>query len=125
MIVGNEQRRHPRLRCFGSAEVYFTVSGVPCEAKIINLSLEGCLAVLETPQVMHKDALVEIVFSVNQLPFRVRGQIKAVRSSTEVGFLFPALSKRARVRLGDLIEELRENRKTNGIELAAVVPQAS
>ena len=125
MIVGNEQRRHPRLRCFGAAEVYFTVNGVPCRAKVVNLSLEGCLAILETPQTMKQDAMVEIVFSVNQLPFRVRGQIKAVRSSTEVGFLFPALSKRARVRLEDLIEELRESRRPNGIELASLERYAS
>ncbi len=126
MIMSEEQRRHPRLRCFGSGEVYFEVNGVPCPAKVLNLSLEGCLLILQAPDqepwmepltVAH-DQFVEIVFSVNQLPFRVRGQIKAVRPDQQLGLRFPALGRRTRVRLEDLIEELKATRrKSGGIEL--------
>lgn len=128
MIMSEEQRRHPRLRCFGSGEVYFEVNGVPCPAKVLNLSLEGCLLILQAPEhqpwmepltVAH-DQFVEIVFSVNQLPFRVRGQIKAVRPDQQLGLRFPALGRRTRVRLEDLIEELKETRRSSGgIELSS------
>ena len=122
MIVSEEQRRHPRLRCFGSGEVYFEVNGVPCPAKVLNLSLEGCLLILQAPEqepwmeplTVALDQSVEILFSVNQLPFRVRGQVKAIRPNQELGLQFPALSRRTRIRLEDLIEELRESRRSSG-----------
>ncbi len=122
MIARQEQRRYPRLRCFGSAEVYFQIHGVPCMAKVLNLSLEGCLLILQepaanrldTPEEIAQDQLVEILFSVNQLPFRVRGQVKVIRPNRELGLLFPALGRRTRTRLEDLIEELRENRRSSG-----------
>ncbi len=126
MIVSEEQRRHPRLRCFGSGEVHFEVNGVPCPAKVLNLSLEGCLLILQAPDqqpwmeplTVAPDQFVEILFSVNQLPFRVRGQVKVIRPNQELGLQFPALGHRTRTRLEDLIEELREScRRIGGIEV--------
>lgn len=126
MIVSREQRRYPRLRCFGSAQVFFQIHGTACPAKVLNLSLEGCLLIfgepLPEPQAVAVDQTVEILFSVNQLPFRVRGQVKAIRPNQELGLLFPALGRRTRMRLGDLIEELRESRRSSGgIEVVSVL----
>ena len=65
--------------------------------------------VLQKPQILEQDALVELTFHINHLPFRVRGQVKAVRSDTRIGFEFPQLSKRVRTQLEDLVDELIGN----------------
>jgi hypothetical protein len=66
--------------------------------------------VLEEPMVLHADTVVELSFSVKQLPFRVRAQVKVKRSETTIGFQFLEISRRARGQLGELIEELGEKR---------------
>lgn len=114
-MTGLEQRRHRRLRCSGSAEVFLAATGTPCPARVVNLSRSGCLLILRSPQPLARDARVEIAFTVNQLPFRVLGEVKAVRSDREFGLYFPALSRRAEMRLEDLVEELAEmGRKGKG-----------
>jgi hypothetical protein len=75
-------------------------------AKILNLSAEGCLLELKVPPDLVPDTIVEITFTVNKLPFRVRGRVKAVQSATKVGFHFFALSQRVRLQLQDMVEEL-------------------
>ena len=54
-------------------------------------------------------AAVELAFTVNGLTFRVRAQVKAVRSETSVGVFFVQLSERVNALLEDLIEELTAN----------------
>ncbi len=117
MIMGTELRRHRRLRCSGAAEVYLTADSAPCPARVVNLSRTGCLLVLRGPQPLAHEARVELAFTVNGLPFRVMGLVKAVRSDREFGLHFPALSQRAQMRLEDLVEELSATRRSGGIEL--------
>jgi len=81
---------------------------MPCPGKIINLSLGGCLVALEAPQELVMDEIVELIFSVNQMPFHVRGTVRSIRSETLIGFQFSHLSNRVRERLEDLIKELIE-----------------
>jgi len=61
---------------------------------------------------------VELIFDVNHLPFRVRGQVKAIRSGRKIGFEFPPMRERAQRDLRDLIEELKENASTHSAGLA-------
>jgi c-di-GMP-binding flagellar brake protein YcgR len=103
-----QRRRHARLECSGSARVYLLDEGLELPGKIMDLSLEGCLVVLQKPMALREDAVVEINFSVKQLPFRVRAQVKVRRSQTTVGFQFLKISLRGRRQLGELIEELGE-----------------
>ncbi len=97
------------MTCAGAAEIVFVADAPSCPAKVSNLSVEGCLLVAERPVDLFKEALVELAFTVNQLPFRVRAQVKAVRSETEYGFQFVLLSDRSKRRLEELMEELREH----------------
>jgi len=78
-----------------------------CRARIVDLSVEGCLLVLLEPQILREDTLVELTFCVNNLPFRVRAQAKSIRTDAKIGFQFPHLSERVRLQLEDLIEELK------------------
>jgi c-di-GMP-binding flagellar brake protein YcgR len=104
-----EQRRYPRVGCTGSAAIQVTPEEPPCPARIVDLSAGGCLMVLRQPKRLRQDELVELAFDVNHLPFRVRGQVRAVRSDTTIGFQFPQLSARVRRQLEDLIQELMDN----------------
>jgi len=104
-----EQRRYPRLECAGPAGVQIAAGEEFNPATIANLSTGGCLMVLRRPQRISQDKLVELTFEINHLPFRVRGQVRAIRSNTTIGFQFPLLSERVRKQLEDLMKELMEN----------------
>ena len=104
-----ERRQAPRLECTGPATVQMAAGEPFCEATIANLSAGGCMMVLRRPQLFSQDMLVELTFSVNHLPFRVRGQVRTIRSDTAIGFQFPQLSERVRKHLEDLMKELMEN----------------
>jgi hypothetical protein len=61
---------------------------------------------LKEPLILIMDETVELIFNVNQIPFRVRGKVRALRSEKMVGFQFPQLSERSRRQLEELIGEL-------------------
>jgi len=102
-----ELRRAPRLQCSGLAGIQtLPACEKPCPAKIINLSIGGCLMESEKPLTLAMDEVVELIFCVNHMPFRVRGKVRAIRSHTVMGFQFPQLSDRVRMQLQDLVGEL-------------------
>ena len=101
-----EKRHYPRIKCTGPAAVQIAAGEKSCPATIVNLSARGCLLHLRRPQRLWRDMLVELTFEINHLPFRVRGQVKAIRTDTTIGFQFPLLSERVRNQLEDLMKEL-------------------
>jgi hypothetical protein len=56
----------------------------------------------EKPQSLSQDTLVELTFQINNLPFRVSGQVKGTRSDARIGLKFPLLSKSVRRQLEGL-----------------------
>lgn len=104
-----EKRRYPRIDCAGSAGVQIAAGEPVIPAKIVNLSAGGCLMVLKKPQPINQDMMVELTFHINHLPFRLRGQAKAVRSDTQIGFQFLQVGDRVRRQIEDLIDELIES----------------
>lgn len=108
--TGEESRRSPRLQCAGLAKIQtLPACEKPCPARIVNLSEGGCLMELQQPLTLSEDEIVELIFSVNQIPFHVRGKARAIRSDKLVGFQFPQLNDRVRKQLQDLIGELIEH----------------
>ena len=65
--------------------------------------------ILQKPQSLPQDTMVELTFQINSLPFRVKGQVREIRSDTRIGFEFPLLSKKVRRQLEDLVDELIGN----------------
>jgi hypothetical protein len=105
-----ELRSSPRLQCSGLAGIQtLPANERPCPAKIINLSIGGCLMKAERPLNIVVDEIVELIFCVNRIPFRVRGKVRAVRSEALTCFQFPYLSARSRRQLEELIGELIEH----------------
>lgn len=107
--MADERRRKPRFECSGIAGVQLDAGGIPYPARIVNLSAEGCLLVLKEPQRLSQDTIVELTFKVDNLKFRVWGQVRAIRSDRQIGFQFPLLSDRVRGRIEDLIAQLIED----------------
>lgn len=107
-----ERRSSPRLQCSGLAGIQkLPAAEKPCPAKILDLSVGGCLMALEKPVRLVIDEFVELIFCVNHIPFRVRGKVRVLRSETLVGFQLSQLSERARRQLEDLVRELFEHLK--------------
>lgn len=105
-----ELRRSPRLACTGLAGVQkIPRCEKPCPARIVNLSVGGCLMELQEPQCFEMGEMVELIFSVNCLPLRVQGKVRSLQSGRLAGFQFPQLSDRVRRQLEDLIGELIEH----------------
>jgi c-di-GMP-binding flagellar brake protein YcgR len=120
-----EKRRHPRLGCKGAAAVIVAAGEPSIPATIVDLSAGGCRMVLRQPQYLPKDTLVELTFNVHHLSFRVRGQVRAIRSDSTIGFQFPVLSERARKQLDDLMKELMADmRKRQAERKRATLPSA-
>jgi c-di-GMP-binding flagellar brake protein YcgR len=95
-----EKRRHPRLGCTGPAAVQ-VVAGEP----------------------FIPDTLVELTFNIHHLPFRVRGQVKAIRSDRTIGFQFTVLTDRAKKQLDDLMKELIADIRRRQAERNATTPK--
>jgi hypothetical protein len=104
-----EKRRHTRILCTGNAGVQMRAGEPFYPARIVNLSEGGCLMAFEKPQSLAQDTMVELSFQINNLPFRVSGQVKGIRSDARVGLKFPVLSERVRRQLEDLVEDLIDN----------------
>jgi hypothetical protein len=115
-----ELRRSQRLQCSGHADIQLLPAYErPIPGKIVNLSVDGCLVALQRPLDLVMDEMVELIFCVNQMPFRVRGKVRSIRSEMLIGFQFPGPSHRVRERLEDLIKELIEHlakQQNGGIE---------
>ncbi len=107
--MATENRKNPRFECRGMASVQVAPGLVPCPARIFNLSADGCLIELEQPCLLFQDTIVELTFTLNDLPFRMWGQVKAIRSDTRIGFQFLLLSDRIRTRLLHSLEQLIED----------------
>ena len=105
----NENRRTPRFECTGNASVQMTPLGPHCAAQVLDLSAAGCRIVFEKPHRLSIGMKVDLTFNVNQIPFRVWGLVKAIRSDKTIGLEFPPMRERMSRRLEDLIEELKDH----------------
>ena len=104
---GEELRQSPRLGCGGMGAIQaLPICQPPCPARILNLSVGGCLMEMQGTLDLAVDQIVELIFTVNQLPFRVRGNVRTVRSTVLVGFEFLQVSERTLRQLNELIGEL-------------------
>lgn len=118
-----EKRRYPRLGCIGPAAVQLAAGEPVIPAAIVDLSVGGCRVVLRQPQSLPEDTQVELTFSVHHLPFRVRGQVKAIRSDSTIGFQFPVLSERVQKQIDDLMMELIADLRKRQAERHRVAPE--
>jgi hypothetical protein len=107
---GKERRMNPRFHCCGNAEVHLPEDKTSHNAKILDLSLQGCQVQLSEAVKLSDDIdILDLMFTVNGLPFFVRGHVQYVRNETRIGIHFMQLSSRAHGQLVDLLAELEES----------------
>ena len=109
-----ENRRSPRFDCAGIAAVQVAPIEAPRPGRIVDLCEEGCRIVLDKPARLVLNAVVELIFNVNHLPFRVRGHVRVIRSPNMFGFQFFQVSTRTFLQIEELIDELKEKAAKNG-----------
>ena len=102
----SERRCVPRLRCNGSAEVYLASAQPYRCARLLNLSQQGCRLELAEPCEVVPGCAVEVAFIVNQLPFRLRAEVRTVVARKTLGISFLNLSARSALNLQELVYEL-------------------
>jgi len=105
----NGRRKSPRYHCRGTASIQVLPENPENRfpARILSLSQSGCLMVLRQPiPELSLDQVIELLFEVKGLPFRLRARAKSFCPHHTVGFEFLDVSARKRGQLEDLIEEL-------------------
>ena len=103
-----DRRRHPRFACSGEAELRSLGSGRRVVGRFGNLSLDGCLMLLDETRGFRPGEALEMTFCVRQLPVRVQGSVRQVHAGRAVGVEFSMISERGKRQLLELIGELRE-----------------
>jgi hypothetical protein len=110
MIPGTERREDPRFKCLGKATIQGLPEGLRCPAKIVEMSARGCLLQVQEPTNLALEASAELTFTVKQEPFRVRAEVRSLRSPLLIGFRFIQVTTRTESRIAELIEELERTK---------------
>jgi PilZ domain len=107
--VEDERRRHSRFECAGTALLYRSPGATADTAKILDISLGGCLIELAEPKYVPLGSAVELSFVVRQLAFRVCATVKISRSAKVFGLQFGTMGARTKYDLTELMDELQES----------------
>lgn len=119
----SEKRRHRRIDCSGGATMQVSPNGTAVRARVLDVSVEGCLLqFLKTPK-LEIEQTVDLTFTVNNLPFHVLAQVRSLREHQKVGLQFPQLRERIRLQLEDLVDELRYTNSRNYPYLPSLRPK--
>ena len=115
-----DNRRNRRFVCGGLAQVHLQPGQATLPAKITELSRNGCRLIFTAPPTVQLDHILEVAFTVDQEPFRLRGQVRSTPSSRVknehvVGIEFVSPSTRTQDRLLDLLEHIATKQWKLGI----------
>ena len=111
MEPGIEKRVYTRFRCGGEASLRKIAEESPYQAKIIEVSIGGCLLDVDDVKLAESFAIgsiAEITFRVNGEPFRVNAEVRSRRAGCALGMRFDQLSFRTTSRLRELVQELEQ-----------------
>ena len=75
----HERRKHPRLRCKGSAELRFLEQNVRLRGVIVDLSMSGCAVDCDRALPRLKDAQVEVCLTIDGSRLLLGGVIRNTR----------------------------------------------
>lgn len=107
LLTEHPRRTHPGVAVDATATLVLVHHCLSIEARIVDLSLEGCL--LRAVKVYHvpASALVEVRFAVQGLPFRLGGVAQWTDGKHVVEICFAEMSSRRRDELAELLAELQ------------------
>ncbi len=106
--VRRNRRAQIRHEVDAWASIYLVKAGSRLDGRLLDLSVGGCLIRTVNPFPLGIYTRVETGFYLNGLSFRLGGVIQAVYDRHHVGIRFVDVSDRNRLRVEELIEEIRE-----------------
>ena len=103
----DDRRRHPRLRCKGSAELHFLEQDVRLRGVIVDLSMSGCAVDCERPLPRLRDAEVEVCLTIDGNRLLLRGVIRNTRRhELRAGVEFVEVTPRKAEQIKLMVREL-------------------
>jgi hypothetical protein len=120
------RRTHPGVAVDATATLVLVHHCLNIEARIVDLSLDGCL--LQAVRVFHvpASARVEVRFAVQGLPFRLGGVAQWTDGKHLVDVQFAEMSSRRRDELAELLAELQADQEAaKSVPAADKLPEAT
>ncbi|RXH56427.1 PilZ domain-containing protein [Granulicella sibirica] len=98
-------RRHVRVGYSGgTVTVRCNLSGPFLPGSLIDISISGCLILMQDPLPVTPSQVIELHFDLNSLAFRVLGFVRHARKPRQIGVEFHHLSEQARSDLEGFID---------------------
>lgn len=104
---GIERRIHRRHELGAPATLLLVEDGMVFKCELLELSQGGCRVYSEFPVSLPESVQLEMDFIGRGIPFRVATMVRENRNGHVLGMQFQNMSERIRVRLTELLEELR------------------
>jgi len=122
-IAAREERRSdPRYSVDEDSVVLFVGYGAPLQARLVDLSQEGCRLRTEGPVSARARLPVEVFFKINGVSFRFRGVLQWTDGQNLLGIRFVNVVPQRMVELANVICTMEE---TAGAQADAVKPPAA
>ncbi len=109
------ERRDPRLRCKGMAEICVLPVGRSVTGKMVDLSVRGCCIEAPTAIPVKVDDRIEVCFRVNGLAVRLAGIVRHMQGKERAGIEFTDVSRRKEIQINELVFELFDRKEELGL----------
>ncbi|MGA2351322.1 MAG: PilZ domain-containing protein [Terracidiphilus sp.] len=105
---GRERRVQPRYVVEAEAIIQLVKTGELITGYVLEMSQSGCRLYLDEPYEKGLGAHVELTFSVHGIPVRLAATTHVQMNNRTIGVKFFEGSERSRLRMNELITEIRE-----------------
>ena len=102
--LGTERRKHPRLKCLNSIELYPEGNSSKLWGKAGDLSLGGCF--VEMPMPLKEGTKLKIVLWVRDEKLLIKGKVVGSRPGFGVGIQFSEINPEDTVRLRQFLQSI-------------------
>jgi hypothetical protein len=101
---GTERRKHPRLKCLNSIELYPEGEGSKLWGKAVDLSMGGCFVEMSMP--LREHTKLKIILWVRDEKLALQGKVVGSRPGFGVGIQFSEISPDDALRLRQFLQSI-------------------
>ncbi len=118
-----ERRSDPRYSVDEDSVVLFVGYGAPLEARLVDLSQEGCRVRTREPVTARNRLPVEVFFKINGISFRFRGVLEWTDGQNLLGIRFVNVIPRRMVELAKVICAMEETAESRADAVSLLVAE--